>query len=173
MLTEQLAKELNQQINREFQSAYLYFSMAAFCKSRSMDGFEHWMLLQAQEEIAHGMKIYRYMNDRNAPVTALAMAQPQTDFNSMKQIFEVALHNEEDLDRRLNKLASQALDAKDNTTYQFLKWFLDEQVEEVATCTGILDKLTLIGDNGYGILMLNEEMMKRQPAPETGGEAGE
>lgn len=169
LIADSLAKNLNTQLNRELQSAYLYFSMAAECKARSLDGFEHWMLLQAQEEIGHAMKIYRYLNDRNCRVVTLALNQPQTTFDSIQQIFEMALKNEEDLDHKLNALATESFELQDNTTYQFLKWFLDEQVEEIATCVTILDKLKLIDDNGYGLLMLNDELGKRKAEEDDGG----
>lgn len=166
MLSDKLTKELNIQIGRELESAYLYFAMAGYCKSISMDGFEHWMLLQAQEEMAHAMKIYRFINDRGGRVLPPALPQPRSNFNSLQEMFETALINEQDLDQKLNLLASSALAEKDNTTYTFLEWFLTEQVEEVSSCTTILDKIKLIGNAGYGLLMLNDELAKRQPEPE-------
>jgi ferritin len=164
MISEKLVQEFNQQICREFESAYLYLSMAAYCKSQSLDGFENWMLLQAQEEIGHAMKIYNYVLDRGRQVTLAALPQPRSTFKSMQEVFQVALDNEVDLDKKLNGLANAALAERDNTSHVFLEWFLTEQVEEVSTCNTILDKLKLIGDNGYGLLALNDEMAQRQSA---------
>ncbi|MCB0352610.1 MAG: ferritin [Bdellovibrionales bacterium] len=168
MLSPALVERLNDQLNFELESAYVYFSMAAYMEGQSLDGFAHWMKLQAEEEIGHAMRIYKYLTDLGANVTLEAIKKPPCDFSSVLNAFETALKHEENLARRLNEIAGVALSEKDNTTYQFLDWFLTEQVEEISSVGTVCDKLRLIGDNGYGILMLNTELGARQkePAPQ-------
>lgn len=162
MLSDSLQNELNLQINRELESAYIYFSMAADLELRSLDGFAHWMKTQAQEEVAHAMKIYQYLIDQGAKVTLLALPQPQTEFSSPLEVFEKALEHEKKIADSLNSLSDLAMKERDNTTYSFLEWFLTEQVEEISTASGIVDKVRMVGDNGHGLLMLDSELGKRQ-----------
>ena len=168
MLNKKLAEELNKQINIELQAAYLYFSMSIWFDFKSLDGFAHWMELQAQEEVAHGTKIYNYLSDLDFKVTLLPIEKPEAEFKSPQDAFQMALKNEKDLMEHLNALSKLAMEKGDNTTYTFLEWFLTEQVEEISLCSTMLDKLKLIGDNGYGILMLNSEMAARTSSAEQG-----
>jgi len=162
MLSEKMEKALNGQINVELQAAYSYFAMAIYFDSKSLDGFSHWMKMQAKEEMMHAVKIYDYLSDTGHKAEMLAIPQPKSDYGSVLEVFEAALKSEEDVSIKLNSLADLALGAKDNTTYSFLEWFLTEQVEEVSVASTIVDKLRLIGDNGYGILTLNNEMKSRK-----------
>ena len=166
MLQKDLEQKLNEQLNFELESAYVYFALAAYMDSESLDGFASWMKVQAQEEIAHAMRIYNYINDRGSRVTLASVPQPKGNFESVLDAFETALAHEIKLSERLNDLAEVARGAKDNTTYTFLDWFLTEQVEEVSSVQTICDKLKLIGDNGYGLLMLSNELGQRQPGQE-------
>lgn len=166
MLSDSLHQKLNDQLNFELESAYVYFSMAAYMDSLSLDGFASWMKLQAQEEVGHAMRIYNYLNDRGKAAMMLAIKQPPTEFKNVLDVFNIALGHEEKLAARLNTLSQEALTEKDNTTYTFLEWFLTEQVEEVSTVSTICDKLKMIGDNGYGVLMLSNELGLRKPEPE-------
>lgn len=166
MLSQSLIDKLNDQLNFEFESAYVYFSMATYMEGKSLDGFAHWMKLQAEEEVTHAMRIYKYLNDLGAKVVLQEIKKPPSDFSSVLDAFEIALKHEEKLARRLNEIAGVALEEKDNTTYQFLEWFLTEQVEEISSVGTVCDKLRLIGDNGHGLLMLNNELGSRQKEAE-------
>ncbi len=168
MLTGKLKDELNRQLNIELQASYLYISMAAYLDSKSLNGFAHWMKVQAHEEILHALKFYRYLLDSGSSVEMLPLPQPRTAFKSVLETFELALENEKQLQDKFNQLTALAMGEKDNTTCNFLQWFLSEQVEEIAVCASIVDKLRLIGDNGYGLLMLNNELAARPQA--TGAE---
>lgn len=163
MLSDKIVAALNEQINYEFYSSYVYFGMAAYCDSKSLDGFASWFKIQAQEEVTHGMKIYQYLMDLGAKVELKKIAAPSTEFNSFEELFQKAVENEKNLAKVLNGIANLALEEKDQMTYQFLKWFLDEQVEEIALTTSVLDKIKLVGDNGNGIFILNEELGRRKP----------
>jgi ferritin len=168
MLDNELQTKLNEQINIELQAAYLYFSMATYFDSLSLDGFSHWMKTQAQEELGHAMKVYQYLSDQGAHAEMLAIPAPATKFDSPLQAFELALGHEKKLAATLNDISVLATEKRDNTTSSFLDWFLTEQVEEVALVNTIVDKLKMIGDNGFGILMMSNELGQRQaePAPE-------
>lgn len=163
-MDKKLAQELNKQINIEMQSAYLYFAMAVYVDGLSLDGCARWFRLQAQEELGHAQKIYQYLMDTGQPVKLLAIDEPKQNFKTLRQTFEVALGQEEELATRFNKLAEMSLDSKDNATYSFLKWFLDEQVEEISSCRTIVEKLKLIGDSGGGLFMLSKELGARASA---------
>lgn len=163
MISETLNEALQDQLNFELESAYLYFAMGAYMDSLSLTGFSHWMKMQAQEEVQHAVKIYNYLNDRGARVKMLPLPAPKNDYTNVLEVFEAALGHEKKLSSKLNVLADAALKERDNTTYSFLEWFLTEQVEEVSMITTICDKLRLIGDNGHGLLMLNNELGGRQP----------
>ncbi len=168
MLQKDLEQKLNEQLNFELESAYVYFALAAYMDGESLDGFASWMKVQAQEEIEHAMRIYNYLNDRGSKVVLAALPQPKGDCESVLDAFEIALAHEIKLSERLNDLAEVARSAKDNTTYTFLEWFLTEQVEEVSSVQTVCDKLKLIGDNGYGLLMMSNELGERKPGEEAG-----
>lgn len=171
MLTKKIHDELNAQLQREFQSAYLYLAMSSYATSKNMDGTAKWMMLQAEEEVGHAMKIYKYICEREGRAILHAVPQPKVEFASILEIFETSLQNERALAEALNNLSSLALSEKDNTTYTFLEWFLTEQIEEINSCVTIIHKLKLTGDNGYGLLMIDQELGGRQPeAPQKAGE---
>jgi ferritin len=162
MLKENLQKMLNDQLNLELYSAYAYYSMAAYMDNKSLDGFAHWMKLQAEEELQHAQKIYNYLCDTGSKVTMQAIKQPPVEFSSPLDAFKQALEHEKHLAVEINKISVAASQSQDNTTVTFLDWFLTEQVEEVAQTSTICDKLEMTGDNGHGILLLNNELRERQ-----------
>ncbi len=161
MISQAMHEALNTQINRELFSSYQYLAMAAYFDSQSLDGFSHWMKAQAQEEVQHAMRIYDFLCALGKPVNMLAIEQPKIQFKSSLEVFENALAHEQQLARALNDISDLAMREKDNTTYSFLDWFLTEQVEEISLTGSIVDKIRLIGDNGFGLLMLNNELGKR------------
>lgn len=161
MLTKEVAEALNKQINNEFQAAYLYLSMSCYCEQRNFAGMAHWLRMQSQEEVSHGMKIYSYLHDMEESVVMQSLPQPKIDFASLQEVFECALESEKKVARDLSQIATLALEQADQLTYSFLKWFLDEQVEEISSVGSILEKVKLIGDEGYGLLMLDSELGSR------------
>lgn len=163
VINTRIQDELNKQINREFEAAYLYFSMALYCESRSLDGIGQWMRVQANEEVQHGLKICKYMQDLGCPVNLKDIRSNQPNFESLVAVFEKALENETDLADRFNKLSAVALEEKDNITYNFLKWFLEEQVEEISLVGQVLDKVKMANEQGNALLILNDELGRRSP----------
>jgi ferritin len=162
MLSAKLEKLLNTQFNLEVFSAYTYLAMAAYMDQRSLDGFSHWMKLQAEEELMHAQKVYDYLTDMGARVVFDPIERPAQDFESVLDVFETALAHEKRLAKELNEISSAASEERDNTSVTFLNWFLSEQVEEVSQTTTICDKLALVGEDGQGLLMLNNELRDRK-----------
>ena len=163
VIKAKIQDELNRQINCEFEAAYTYFSMALYCESRSLDGMGQWMRIQANEEVQHGLKICKYMQDLGCEVKLEDVKITQDNYKSLAEVFEKALENETDLAERFNRLSAIALEEQDNITYNFLKWFLEEQVEEIALVSEVLDKVKMANEEGNALLILNEELGKRIP----------
>ncbi len=149
---------VNLQLNEEFQSAYLYLSMAAYAESQNLKGFAHWLRMQWQEEIEHGMKFYNFLLQRGGVVALRQLDQPEAEFGSPIEIFEAVLDHEKRVTSRIHELYEIAEAEKDYSLRTLLHWFIDEQVEEEDTVTGIVEKLKLIGDSGPNLFLLDQEL---------------
>lgn len=167
MLKESIAKALNQQINAELYSAYLYQSMAAYFEDKSLVGFANWMDLQAEEEMAHARKIYDFVNERGGRVILEGIEKPKSSWESQLDVFKESLAHEEKITAMINDLVSLAAAEKDYATHSFLQWFVDEQVEEEDTVGEIVDKLELIGDSTQGLFMMDDKLAARVTEPST------
>ncbi|GAB4459727.1 MAG: ferritin [Anaerolineae bacterium] len=167
MLKDAMQKALNEQINAELHSAYLYLSMSAYFESTNLRGFANWMRVQAQEEVDHAMRFYSYVNDRGGVVTLTAIDGPETKWASPLAAFEGALKHERYISGRINDLVGLARKESDYATEEFLQWFVAEQVEEEATADEIVQQLKLIGDNPAGLFIMDREMAGRQPGANT------
>jgi ferritin len=163
MLKASVEKALNSQINEEYFSSYLYLSIAAYFESLNLQGFANWMRIQAQEEYIHSMKFFDYIIHAGGNVTLKAIKEPKTKWKTIVEAFEDTLNHEQHITDLINKLTSLCLKESDHATYSFLKWFIDEQVEEMANATQILHELKLVATNNAGILMLDRELKARTP----------
>ena len=161
MLKEKVLKAINQQINNEYFSAYLYLLMSAWFYGKGLPGFANWMFIQYQEELAHGNKFFKYVHERGSQVALKPIAQVDTDFESVIAVFEKTLEHEHFITDSINKIQDIAIQESDHATQSFLKWFVDEQVEEEANANEILDTLRLIKGEGNGLFMLDREMRQR------------
>ncbi len=159
MLSKKMEKDLNAQINKEFYSEYLYLSMATFAESQGLPGIAGWFKKQAAEEHTHGMKIYNYIFERGGKVVLDQIDKPQTDFDSIKQLFELSLKHEEFVTASINKLVDLAIKESDHASRSFLNWFVDEQVEEEASINAILDRFKYIKEGM--IIFLDKELGSR------------
>ncbi len=162
MLCEKIEKELNNQLNRELFSSYLYTAMGAYFVSRDMTGFAHWMHVQAHEEMSHAQKIYNYINERGARVILEQIEKPQSDWEGVLDVFQNTLKHEEYVTSSINDIVNTALEEKDHATHIFLQWFVTEQVEEEASVSEIINKLKLMKDAPGAIFMLDRELGQRQ-----------
>lgn len=167
MVSDQLLEKLNDQMNYEFYSAQAYLALAAYCASESWDGFAHFFTVQAEEEKAHGMKIFRFINNLGKRARVTGMETPNNEFRSVLDAFEAAYAHEKEVTRRIYGLADEALNEREHATIQFLNWFIDEQVEEEATFDSIVQRLKRIGNDSQTLFMLDAELGKRTSAPET------
>lgn len=165
MLSEKLQNAFNEQINKELYSEYLYLSMAAYCYANDLDGIANFFMVQTQEEHFHAMKIFNFINDRNGRVALKPIQGPQVEFNSIIDVFEKTLEHEKFVTASINNLMDIAIKENDHAAASFLKWFVDEQVEEEAMVNKILSKLKLIGGEGQGLLMLDAELAARTFTP--------
>lgn len=164
MASDKMIKALNEQLNAEIYSAYVYVAMAAYLENNSLNGFAHWMKMQAQEELAHSAKFYAYINDINGRVVLDAIAKPEAEYGSALGVFETTLKHEKDVTSRIHKLVQLARSEADFATEYFLQWFVNEQVEEEANVNKIIDDLKLVGDKAQGVFMLDRQLGAR-PAP--------
>jgi ferritin len=166
LLSKKLESALNDQLNAELFSSYLYLSMEAYFESLGLTGFSHWMRLQAQEELMHGLKFYDHINERGGRVILKAIATPEKDWKSPLHVFEAALKHEQKVTDLIDDLMNLALDAKDHASQIFLQWFVTEQVEELASAGAVVDKLKLVGDSPNGLFLMDQELGGRQPESE-------
>lgn len=162
MISQKMTESLNNQLNAELYASYLYLSMAAYFESESLNGFANWMKKQSFEEYEHAMKIFKYLNDVGSKVTLQAIDQPKTEWSGSVEVFENALEHEKKVTKMINGLIDLAIEERDYATNIFLQWFVEEQVEEVSTANGIVDKIKLVGDNKSGLFMLDRELGSRQ-----------
>lgn len=171
MLKKKMLKGMNDQINAEMFSAYLYLSMENYFQSISLRGFAAWMRVQAQEEMTHAMKFYDFIHERGGKVSLEAIAKPEANWESPLAAFEAVLAHEQHVTSLINDLVDLAIGEKDHATNIFLQWFVSEQVEEEASAGEVVDRLRLIKDNPSGLFMMDAELGKRvftlpQPAAE-------
>ncbi len=162
---KKIEKELNNQLNKEFYSSYLYMAMSAYCESISLPGFAHWMKSQAQEELFHAMKFYDYIIERGLKVDLLKIDQPEKEWESPVNIFEEVLKHEQCITESINNLVSVVEEEKDYATRIFLDWFVSEQVEEEASADAVLQKLKLTGGQGSALFMIDKELSTRVFTP--------
>ncbi len=165
MIGKKMQDALNEQINAEFYSAYLYLSMAAYFESTNLPGFATWMRVQTQEELLHGMKIYDYVNERGGRVALKSIGEPQTEWESPLAAFEAAYKHEQKVTGLISGLVNLAIEEKDIAANTFLQWFVDEQVEEEESAETVVNKLKLVADASDGMKMLDDEMGQRVFTP--------
>ncbi|QWV95141.1 ferritin [Geomonas oryzisoli] len=165
MLTDKLCTALNKQLNNELYSAYLYLSMSSYASSIGLKGSANWFMVQYQEEMVHAMKFYNYINSRGEHVKLQAIDAPPAEFKNLLDMFEQTLKHELTITASINELTDLALSEKDHATNIFLQWFVTEQIEEEENDRDIIGKLKLIGDNGQGLLMLDNELATRVFVP--------
>ena len=161
MISEKIENILNEQINKEFYSKYLYLSMQAYFKSLNLNGFVNWMDVQVQEENAHAMGMYDYLSERGGTIELGAIDKPPFQWSSPLEVFEEVLKHEQYVTSRINALMDVAEEVKDRAALSFLDWYLKEQVEEESSVGGVLATLRLIKDDAKALLMLDKDLAAR------------
>ena len=160
-MDQKVSELLNDQINAEFFSGYLYLDFANYYESKGLEGFANWSEIQAKEEQDHAMLMYQFMHNNDEKVTLEAIAKPDKTFTDLKQPLEAALEHEKYITARINKIYAAAQAANDFRTLQFLDWFVKEQGEEEKNATDMITKMDLFGSDAKGLYMLNSELTAR------------
>ena len=164
-LDQTVQEALNRHINEEFYASYLYLSMSAYCESEDLPGFAHWLRIQSQEEYAHAMNLYDFVQDRQGKVTLFPIEQPTVEFGSVLDVMEATLAHEQEVSRLINRLYELATQQSDYPTQVHLQAFITEQVEEEKTAADIIAKLRMIGEDFSSLLLLDNELATRQLTP--------
>ena len=163
MLGTKIQDAFNEQMNAEFHSSFLYLSMSAYLQALNLKGIAHWMRLHAQEEHAHAMKFFDFINHRGGEVRLVEVAAPSAKWDSPLAALEAASRHECKITTDINELVDLAAAQKDHASHAFLHWFVTEQVEEEAAVQEIRDKLKLGGDSGAGLLLIDHGLAQRTP----------
>ena len=152
---------LNDQINKEFYSAYLYLDMANFYSAKGLDGFANWYEIQAKEEQDHAMLMYQYLHNNGEPVTLGAIAKPDKVFEGLMDPLKAGLEHEKYVTSLINTIYAAAIAVNDYRTTQFLDWFIKEQGEEEKNSQDLITKMELFGNDARSLYMLNSELSQR------------
>jgi len=162
MISEKIVKALNDQINAEMYSHYIYLGMAAYFHDENLPGFGVWMEKQAAEEMSHAMKIYKHVIERGGRATLQKIDAPPVKWNSPLAAFENAYKHECEISSKINNIVDMAIAEKDHATNVFLHWFVDEQVEEEANALEIVNHIKMLGESKNGLFMLDHNLGKRE-----------
>ena len=161
MLNDTMQKALNEQINAEIYSAYLYYAMSAHSEANDLPGFANWFKVQAQEELFHASKFFDYICDRGGRVQLDQIKAPRVEWDSPLAAFSDAHKHEQEVTRRISDLVTLAQEERDRSTDSFLQWFVAEQIEEEATVSQIVGQLKIVGANGPGLFMVDQQLATR------------
>ncbi|KAB2953633.1 ferritin [Heliorestis acidaminivorans] len=161
MFSEKLQEQLNEQIKYELFSSQLYLAMAAYCADQDLDGFTNFFKVQAEEEKFHAMKFFDFINEMGGRVVITGFENPEIHYASVLDVFEKSLAHEKHVTKRIYSLMDLAMDEREHATISFLRWFIDEQVEEEAMFQGVIKKLKMIGQDVNAMYLLDNEMAQR------------
>ena len=160
-MNEKVHELLNQQINKEFYSAYLYLDFSNYFEDAGLDGFANWYKIQAQEERDHAMLFYQYLQNENQKVTLEAIDKPDNAFSCHMDVLKAGLEHEKYVTSLIHNIYAEAYEAKDFRTMQFLDWFVKEQGEEETNANDLISKMELFGSDPKSLYMLNQELAAR------------
>ena len=161
MMDKKVSELLNDQINKELYSAYLYLDMANFYSAKGLDGFANWYEIQAKEEQDHAMLIYKYLHNNSQDVTLGAIAKPDKEYKKLMDPLKAAYEHEQYVTGLINAIYAAAQAVNDYRTVQFLDWFVKEQGEEEKNSSDLITKMELFGDDAKSLYMLNSELAGR------------
>ncbi len=165
MKSKKLQETMNNQIQAELYSAYLYLAMSIDCQSKNLKGFANWLNVQYQEETMHAMKLLAYMQERGAQVELQAIQAPPSKFGTPVEIFEQVLKHELHVTELIHNLYAVAIEEKDYAAQMFLQWYVNEQVEEEASASEVLEKLKMVEGNNGALFFIDQELAARTYTP--------
>ena len=158
-MNKRLEDAINEQLNFEIESGHVYLAMQGYIGTLGLPGFENWLAVQYEEELAHAKKFMKYINERGGRVIIKGFEDPRTDYSSVLEVFEVALEHEFEVTRRINDIMKMAHEENDYATISFMGWYVDEQVEEEDNFSTLIDQIKLVKD--AGLFMLDKELAAR------------
>ena len=161
-ISKKMQDAINVQMKNEYDNAFLYLSIASWFEQKNLKGFANWNFVQYQEEQEHALKFYNYLLERQGEAVVDAVAKPKKDWNNIVDVFAEILEKEKETTENIYKLYEVAVEEKDYTTQGFLKWYLDEQVEEENNASTILDELKMIGDSKSALVLLDQKLGERK-----------
>ncbi|NOZ83539.1 MAG: ferritin [Epsilonproteobacteria bacterium] len=172
MLKEETVNALNEQMMKEFYSSYLYLSMSGHFEQIGLKGFAHWMFVQYQEETDHALKFFNYLKSQGSKIKLMEIKEPEHEWSSILMVFNETLNHEQYVTSCINDLVDISEKSKDRATWNFLQWFVDEQIEEEENVRNVIDQLNLIGDNKSALFLLDKEIGQRIYVPLAAGQTG-
>lgn len=158
MLDKKVTKKLNEQINLEFYSSNLYLQMSAWCSQQGFEGAAKFLRTHADEEMQHMQKLFQYLNDTGIMPVLGELKAPKAEYTSLKEIFELTLEHEKLITEKINKLVEVTFECGDQSSFNFLQWYVAEQHEEEKLFNSILDKFNLLGDSGLSLYFVDKEL---------------
>ena len=158
-MNQKLVDAINDQLNYEIESAHIYLAMAGYVATLGLEGFESWLMVQYQEELAHAKKFMGFVNERGGRVNIKGFEDPRNDFESILEVFEISLNHEYSVTSRINNIMDIAHEVRDYAAISFLQWFIDEQVEEEDSFGKVIDRIKLVKD--AGLYMLDKDLGAR------------
>lgn len=164
-MDKKVSELLNEQINHEFYSSYLYLDIANFYQTKGLDGFASWYEIQAKEELDHAMLFYHYLHNNGEPVALKSIKQPDKAFSNLMEPLKTGLAHEKYVTSLINNIYAAAHKVNDFRTTQFLDWFIKEQGEEEKNSSDQITKMELYGDDPKSLYMLNSELLTRTYNP--------
>ncbi|MFX0108525.1 MAG: ferritin [Candidatus Hodarchaeota archaeon] len=163
-ISKELEEMINDQLNFELYSAYIYLAMGAYFEDQNLSGMAHWMEQQFLEEYSHAIRFYRHINERGGRVDLRAIEAPKKEYESVLEVWETAYEHEKIVTERIYRIGDQAEKERDRAAMSMLNWFYNEQVEEEEKTMSIRDKMKQIGDSYTGLMQLDAELGARPPA---------
>lgn len=158
MLSSNVIKLLNDQMNLEFYSSNLYLQMSAWCEQNGFEGAAKFLSAHAAEEMQHMRKLFTYLNETGALAVITAIEEPAHEYKSLKEILELTYEHEKLITSKINELVGKTFEEKDYSAFNFLQWYVAEQHEEEKLFSGILDKLNLLGEDGKGLFLIDKDL---------------
>ena len=165
MINYKVEEILNEQINKEFYSAYLYLAMSAYFDESGLKGFANWTKVQAKEEMDHGMILFNYIIERNGNINLKAIEAPKNNFENPLQVFEMILEHEKLVTNSIEYVANLSEDECDRATRHFIDWYISEQVEEEAQVLDVIKMIKMFGTESSVLYHIDKELMSREYKP--------
>ncbi|AJO87322.1 putative ferritin-1 [Haemophilus influenzae] len=158
MLSENVVKLLNDQMNLEFYSSNLYLQMSAWCDQQGFEGTAKFLSVHATEEMQHMRKLFTYLNETGSRAIISAIEAPAHEYKSLKEVIETTYEHEKLITSKINELVGKTFEEKDYSAFNFLQWYVEEQHEEEKLFSSILDKLNLLGEDGKSLFLIDKDL---------------